>query len=60
MPDLFCGGLGKSLELLGVVQVQEEVQVTGLDAKRVDRGAKRENLAVCRSTKHDSKMNDDM
>lgn len=46
MPDLFGSGLGMSLELLGVVQVQEEVQVTGVDAKGVDRGAKRQNLTV--------------
>lgn len=59
MPDLFCGGLGMSLELLGVVQVQEEVQVTGLDAKRVDRGAKRQNLAVYRPTKHGKTLNDE-
>lgn len=51
-PDLFCGGLGTSLELLGVVQVQEEVKVTGLDPEGVDRGAKGLDLAVYRTTTH--------
>lgn len=35
--DLLCGGLGTRLEHFGVFQVQEQVQVTGVDAESVDR-----------------------
>lgn len=37
MSDLFRGGLGTGLEHFGVFQVQEQVQVTGVDTKSVDR-----------------------
>lgn len=36
MSHLFCGGLGTGLEHLGVVQVQEQVYVAGVDAESVD------------------------
>jgi len=36
MAYLVCGGLGTGLEHLGVFKVQEQVQVTGVDAESVD------------------------
>lgn len=37
MSDLVCGSFGAGLEHLGLFQVQEQVQVTGVDAESVDR-----------------------
>lgn len=54
MPDLFCSGLGTGLEHLGVIQVQEEVQVAGMDAERVHRWTKWLNLAICNQPPNNS------
>lgn len=48
--DLFCGGLGTGLEHLGVFQVQEQIQVAGVDAESVDRWTKLQNLAFCKTS----------